>query len=688
MKRDEKGRPSRFASIPVAYYVAQVVIPLLIILLGFPLATQHFAKLTGYAPQLGGIFFSVGNYPVYFPWMIMPWISKYYLYSPSHPALIEASCFVAGGAILGVSLFLLMSYARGFLFKEHNFYGTARWGTRKDLEAAGLLQDRGVVLSQTGEARVRFSAASGSVRYACDAQGELIAHNGETSTLLIGPSRSGKSFSIIPTLLSWGGSIVCFDPKGENFKYTATFRSKFSHILRFSPVSEDSLHFNPLLEIRNGIYADGDALNLADIIVTPDKHNSGGGDNSEHWNETAKYLIKGLILHVLDSPDIKEKSLATVLRLLASPRGEDGVQQVFQDMLHGRHTDPDIHQILIDIANTNIARDSREQSSVVSTAIRCLNIFQDPLVAKNTATSDFYLDDFSDSKNPISLYITVPYSDIERVSSLVRMIVGFITRRFSSGETSYSNVKMKNRILFLLDEFPILGRFKTIERNMGILPGYGITFFIVCQSANQLSDNYGKDHSFYDHCKIFQCYAPGDYQTAKLISDICGKESVVKDSKSAAGGRNQNISVSLTENERSLINPDEVMRLPASDAIVLCHGMFPYRAKKIIYYSDPRFKDRIGDTQYTRKELLKEIPHALRRTQENYWISIIDPHSKGIAYDKKQAPKNKSTVIDFGDDSVFQAEDEVNPALIDKSLSTEDVFSKRLPQNSDEGFMA
>jgi type IV secretion system protein VirD4 len=212
---------------------------------------------------------------------------------------------------------------------------------------------------------------------------------------------------------------------------------------------------------------------------------------------------------------------------------------------------------------------------------------------------------------------------------------------------------------------------------MGILPGYGITFYLILQGVNQLNSLYGKEHSFFDHCRIQQYYAPGDFQTAKLISDMCGKQSVVKDSRSANVGeaKGQNINVSLSEYERNLINADQVMRLPPTDSIVFCHGMFPYKAKKIVYWQDERFASRLGNAKYDRKRLLKEVPPALRRSMENHWISIIDPNSKGISHSAE--PPKKENHIQLDSITTEPPEEEYNEELIDNNLKR--FCSKPLP---------
>jgi type IV secretion system protein VirD4 len=264
---------------------------------------------------------------------------------------------------------------------------------------------------------------------------------------------------------------------------------------------------------------------------------------------------------------------------------------------------------------------------VFSTAVRAVQTFKDPLIRRNTSESDFTLADFADSLSPISLYLTVPYSDIDRLSSVLRLLISFVIRRFAEGETRYDQIKLRNRILFLLDEFPVLGSFPFLEKTMGLLAGYGMTFLIICQGLQQIIKLYGPNNSFLEHCKTWITYAPGDLSSAKTFSEVIGKESIWKESVSTSGSKFSvgltNLNLSGNEVERNLINPDEIMRLPPTDLLVFSHGMPPYRGKKIIYYLDSRFRHFANlPAPQGRDELILELPPA--STSRTAWSDLQD----------------------------------------------------------------
>jgi type IV secretion system protein VirD4 len=259
-----------------------------------------------------------------------------------------------------------------------------------------------------------------------------------------------------------------------------------------------------------------------------------------------------------------------------------------------------------------LAKNPKEQASVFSTVFAKLQLFDDPLIANATSDCDFSLSDFVDSATPISLYLTVPYSDVDRIAPVFRLLITFILKQFSDGETRHGSVRLKNHLLFLLDEFPVLGCFPFMEQVMGVLRGYGINFLIVCQALSQLVKLYGPNHSFLDHCTVQALFAPGKLQDARDFSDAIGTQTVMQERISRGGRRFSvsmgNLNFSDSDLGTKLINPDELMKLPGNECLVMAHGMPPYIGKKIAYYQDKRFswKERFKAPN-TLKEMRDEV---------------------------------------------------------------------------------
>src|SRR3546814_10648523 len=119
------------------------------------------------------------------------------------------------------------------------------------------------------------------------------------------PTRSGKVVGlVIPTLISWTGSAIIHDIKCENWRLTAGWRARFSHVLLFNLTDPRSAKYNPLLEVRQGANEVRDVQKIADIPVDPE----GALERRNHWEKTSHSLLVGALLHIHYAEE--EKTLA------------------------------------------------------------------------------------------------------------------------------------------------------------------------------------------------------------------------------------------------------------------------------------------------------------------------------------------------------------------------------------------
>lgn len=632
--------------------VLNLVIPILLVVIGFWISTQIFARYMRYDPRIVGsplfIIKFLHNYRVYSPFVYFLCFLRF-AFKPGFGAYFYASILPGGiCSVLAIVVAIIISMIRSYLQRSVNLYGTARWGTKKDLKRYGFLQKNGMVCGQLDDAEVDVKVTGGNTVLTTIKPSELVCHNGKTNTLLLAPTRSGKGVSvIIPSLLNYPGSVIVFDPKGENWNLTSEWRRQWTHCLKFSPLSRDTIKFNPLAEIQDDDFAYANANQIADILFTTDAKADG---NSEFFNQTAKDFTTGVILHVRFSDKYEEKNLAQVLHCMSIVKDideddeeADPVEQLVQEMINTDHGNEQLNTMISSCA-MRLTKNPKERASVLSTAFSKLSLFEDPLLANATSSSDFMISDFIESGKPISLYLTVPFAHIDRVSLVFRLIINFMLRKFSEGETQFGEIKLKHHLVFFLDEFPVLGAFPFIAKVMGILAGYGVTFLIVCQALNQIVDLYGENHPFLDHCKTAIVYAPAKFADAKNFTDSIGQESVVHDNLSSSGRKMSialdNVSQGSQEVARNLLNPDELMKLPANECLILNQGMPPYIAKKISYYTDERFKDKIkAPSIITRKQLLVEAQGLPSNKDKN--LIKLEEKKKEIKEFRSEASKQK-----------------------------------------------
>ncbi len=529
-------------------------------------ATQWVAFRLGFQSQLGNPWFELVGWPVYYPPAFFWWWFSFDAYAPA--IFVEGGIIAVSGGFLAIAAAILMSIIRAREARNVATYGSARWAEDQEIRAAGLLGPDGVVLG----------------RYERD----YLRHDGPEHVLCFAPTRSGKGVGlVVPTLLTWPGSCIVHDIKGENWMLTAGFRAKHDRVLLFDPTNTRSSAYNPLLEVRQGEWEVRDVQNIADILVDPE----GSLDKRNHWEKTSHSLLVGAILHVLYAE--KDKTLAGVANFLSDPRRP--VEATLRAMMDTPHLgEAGVHPVIASSARELLNKSENERSGVLSTAMSFLGLYRDPVVARVTARCDWRVADLVGSKEPVSLYLVVPPSDINRTKPLIRLILNQIGRRLTE-ELNTSG--KRHRLLLMLDEFPALGRLDFFESALAFMAGYGLKSFLIAQSLNQIERAYGPNNAILDNCHVRVSFATNDERTAKRISDALGTATELRDSTNYAGHRLApwlgHLMVSRQETARPLLTPGEIMQLPPTEEIVMVAGTPPIRATKARYYEDARFIERI-----------------------------------------------------------------------------------------------
>nr|WP_312352466.1 conjugal transfer protein TraG [Brucella intermedia] len=529
-------------------------------------ATQWVAFRLGFQPQLGSPWFELVGWPFYHPPAFFWWWFSFDAYAPA--IFMEGAAIATSGGILAIAAAILMSIIRAREARNVATYGSARWAEDKEIRSAGLLGPDGVLLG----------------RYDRD----YLRHDGPEHVLCFAPTRSGKGVGlVVPTLLTWPGSCIVHDIKGENWTLTAGFRAKHGRVLLFDPTNVKSSAYNPLLEVRQGEWEVRDVQNIADILVDPE----GSLDKRNHWEKTSHSLLVGAILHVLYAE--KDKTLSGVANFLSDPRRP--VEATLRAMMDTPHLgEAGVHPVIASSARELLNKSENERSGVLSTAMSFLGLYRDPVVARVTDRCDWRIADLVGSRCPVTLYLVVPPSDINRTKPLIRLILNQIGRRLTEELTLSAK---RHRLLMMLDEFPALGRLDFFESALAFMAGYGLKSFLIAQSLNQIERAYGPNNSILDNCHVRVAFATNDERTAKRVSDSLGTATEMRDSTNYAGHRLApwlgHLMVSRQETARPLLTPGEIMQLPPADEIVMVAGTPPIRAKKARYFEDARLQERI-----------------------------------------------------------------------------------------------
>lgn len=607
---------------PGTLLLRTLAVGLLLVMILCWICTEYVGAQLGYQPALGAPLLSLGYFKLYMPLDWIEWFARWHaLADPRVSGAFRHAFWLLLTGTGGIAVFVAYSLRRNreqLELESESLHGSAHWASKEEVERTGLMgKGVGVYVGAWKEAH------SDHIHY--------LRHDGPEHIMAFAPTRSGKGVGLVlPTLLSWPHSALIYDIKGENWALTSGWRRQEAgnHAIKFEPSAIDgsSARFNPLAEVRVRTDREvADVQNIMTMIVDPD-----GKGLQDHWQKSSQALLVGVALHVLYAE--RDKTLNGIVAFLSDPTRD--VQKAMQFILDTDHDmsgpgwpNPDgspnyCHPVAAAAARDMLNKADEERSGVVSTAIAYLTLYRDPIVARNTAVSDFRIHDLMNDDKPVSLYLVVPPSDKDRLRPLIRLVINQVVRgltekmEFKDGR---SVAAYKHRLLLMLDEFPSLGKLDVFEESLAFIAGYGLKAYLIIQDISQLWTAYGKDESIFSNCHVRVAYAPNKIETAELLSKMTGTATIVKHSHSYSGslyGAQSNVSTSTQETQRPLLTADEVMRLPAArkdargnvtepgDMLIFMAGQTPIYGKQILYFMDPTFSTRAKVTAPEKSDLL------------------------------------------------------------------------------------
>ncbi len=411
--------------------------------------------------------------------------------------------------------------------------------------------------------------------------GKPLRYDGPAHLLTMAPTRTGKGVgTIIPNLLTADRSVICVDPKGENARITGRARQKFGPVHALDPfgiTGRPSAAFNPLamLDPQNLDVAE-DASALADALVFDEPGMAG----EAHWSEEAKALIAGLLLHIVSTEPFRCRHLATLREYLTL------APEQFAALLKRMQDSDEARGLVARAANRHLGKSDREAAGVLSAAQRHTHFLDSPRMTAVLNRSDFRFADLKRSN--MTVFLVLPPDRLSTYSRWLRLLVSQ-----SLLEMARDPAKPATPVLYLLDEFASLGHLAPVERAMGLMAGYGVQLWPILQDIHQLRATYGhRAGTFLSNAGVLQVFGVNDYDSARLISDLLGQETVVFQTMARALDSDKTgISYSQQHTGRPLLTPDEVRNLPAKGQLLFLAGQRPVFAEKLAYFADPEFRE-------------------------------------------------------------------------------------------------
>ena len=489
---------------------------------------------------------------------------------------VYASILLAAAVSFGVPGFLLVYALKK---RPEPVHGNARFASNKDVQGEGLRAPQGILLGRMGAGM---------------AQNSLLCLPGYEFNLIAAPTRSGKGVShIIPNLLTFDGSVVVLDIKGENYNLTSAFRQMHmkNEVVYFNPFSASSMRWNPLSYISKDQNFRVNGLQALAKMIYP------SNPKEPFWPDSAANLFVGLALLVLETPSLPQT--IGEIRRQSTGKGKS-ISEYLIDVMELR-ADPTkcdfpLSSACITSLQLFVKNPDATLNNIVATLAAPLAIFGNAVVDKATSGDDFFLTDVR--RKRVSIYVHIPAKEVMQAAFIVNLFFSQLINE-NLGELPEDNPALKYQCLMIMDEFTSIGKVESIAKSVGFMAGYNMRLDIIIQDKSQLEAAYGKEdaRNIISNMGTRIVFTPNEVKDAEEYSKLIGNTTVTVNNRTrrlAGTGAGSSGSDTATEGlvARPLMLPQELLAMDKKKALIVRAGISVIQADKIIYFIDPYFLER------------------------------------------------------------------------------------------------
>ena len=524
-----------------------------------------------------------------------------------HP--LDLAVGLCCGAGLRLAVYLKGKNAKKY--RHGSEYGSARWGTEKDIEpyVAPKFEDN-IILTQTE--RLTMSSRPKDPKTARN-----------KNVLIVGGSGSGKTrFWIKPNLLQMHSSYVLTDPKGTTvLEVGNAFLKKGYRIKIFNTINfKKSMHYNPFVYI----HSEKDILKLVTTLMTNTRGEGKGGD--PFWDKAEKLLLTSLIAYIHYEAPEEEQNFATLLEFLniMEVREDDEefqnpVDLMFEDLAKEK---PD-HFAVRQYRLYKLAAGKTAKSILISCGAR-LAPFDIAELREITAYDELELDTLGDRKTALFLIM----SDTDSTFNfLISMVYTQLFNLLCEKADDVYGGRLPVHVRCLIDECANIGQIPNLEKLVATIRSREISACLVLQAQSQLKALYKDNADTIIGNMDSQIFLGGSENTTlKELSATLGRETIDLYNTSDTRGNSPSFGTSYQKTGHELMSRDELAVMDGGKCILQLRGVRPFLSNKYDLTQHPNYK-LTGD--YDKKNLFdieKFLDHRLRLKPSDMY-DVVDADS-------------------------------------------------------------
>ena len=481
------------------------------------------------------------------------------------------------GLCCGAGLRLAV-YLRGKNAKKYRHgmeYGSARWGTPKDIEPfmAPKFEDN-IILTKTE--RLMMSNRPPDPKNARN-----------KNVLVVGGSGSGKTrFWLKPNLLQCHSSYVVTDPKGTivlecgNAMLKNGYKLKILNTINFSK----SMHYNPF----SYVHSEKDILKLVTTLMTNTKGEGSGGD--PFWEKSERLLLTALIAYLHYEAPVEEQNFATLLEMLNTMQVleddeeyQNPVDLLFEELAKKKPNSFAGRQYKL----YKLAAGKTAKSILISCGAR-LAPFDIQELRDLTMYDELHLDTLGDKKTALFLIM----SDTDSTFNfLISMVYTQLFNLLCDKADDVYGGKLPIHVRCLIDECANIGQIPNLEKLVATIRSREISACLVLQARSQLKAIYKDNADTIVGNMDSQIFLGGSEPTTlKDLSEILGKETIDAFNTSDTRGNSPSYGTTFQKMGHELLSRDELAVLDGGKCILQLRGVRPFLSDKYDLTQHPNYK--------------------------------------------------------------------------------------------------
>ena len=481
------------------------------------------------------------------------------------------------GLCCGAGLRLAV-YLRGKNAKKYRHgmeYGSARWGTPKDIEPfiAPKFEDN-IILTKTE--RLMMSNRPPDPKNARN-----------KNVLVVGGSGSGKTrFWLKPNLLQCHSSYVVTDPKGSivvecgNALLKNGYKLKILNTINF----KKSMHYNPFAYV----HSEKDILKLVTTLMTNTKGEGSGGD--PFWEKSERLLLTALIAYLHYEAPVEEQNFATLLEMLNTMQVleddeeyQNPVDLLFEELAKKKPNSFAGRQYKL----YKLAAGKTAKSILISCGAR-LAPFDIQELRDLTMYDELQLDTLGDKKTALFLII----SDTDSTFNfLISMVYTQLFNLLCDKADDVYGGKLPIHVRCLIDECANIGQIPNLEKLVATIRSREISACLVLQARSQLKAIYKDNADTIVGNMDSQIFLGGSEPTTlKDLSEMLGKETIDAFNTSDTRGNSPSYGTTFQKMGHELLSRDELAVLDGGKCILQLRGVRPFLSDKYDLTQHPNYK--------------------------------------------------------------------------------------------------